>query len=97
MFLCRTHFVFDVFDVFLGREGLPSRRAKITTTGTTTPVAALSFVVKPDEMFPPAELVVELEEVIFEAEDTNVAERNGSVVVVENGVDVPLTSCIVPI
>ena len=52
---------------------------------------------KPDETLLAAELVVGLEEVIFEAEDTNVAERNRSAVVVDNGVGVPLTSCIVPI
>ena len=47
------------------------------------PVAALSLVVNLDEIFSVAELVVGLEEVIFEAEDTNVVEGNGSAEIVD--------------
>ena len=62
---------------------MASTRHIITTTGTTMPVAALYFVVNPDGMFSVAELVVGLEEVIFEAEDTNVVEGSGSAEIVE--------------
>lgn len=68
---------------------MPSTRDIIATTGITTPVAALSFVVKPDEIFPAAELVVGLEEVIFEAEDTNVAVGNESAGSVDNSSPTP--------
>lgn len=71
---------------------MPSRRDMIATTGITTPVATLSFAVKPDEMFPPAELVVGLEEMRFEGEDTDFVERNVSGVAV--GIVVTLTTWI---
>ena len=64
---------------------MPSTRDIIATTGITTPVAVLSFAVKPDETLAPAELVVRLQESVFEAKDTNVVERNGSNVVERNG------------
>ena len=72
---------------------MPSTRDIIATAGIATPVATLSFVVKPDEMLPAAELVVGLEEVIIGAEDTYVVEGNGSGVVDDNVVDVTLTTC----
>ena len=62
---------------------MPSTRDIIATTGITMPVAALSLVVNLDEMFSVAELAVGLEEVIFEAEDTNVVEGNGSAEIVD--------------
>ena len=58
------------------------------------PVAALSLVVNPDEMFPPAELVVELEETRFEGGCTNVVELNGSPMVVDSGADVVLRTAV---
>ena len=70
---------------------MPSTRDMIVTTGITTPVAALSFVVKPSEVFPAAGLIVGLE-VIFEAEDTNVLEGNGSVEIVDSGKDETLAT-----
>ena len=62
---------------------MPSTRDIIATTDTTMPVAALSLVVNLDEMFSVAELVVGLEEVIFEAEDTNAVEGSGSAEIVD--------------
>ena len=73
---------------------MPSTMGIIATTGITAPVTTLSFVVKPDEMFPAAELVVELEEAMSEAEDTNVVEGNGSVVIVRKRLMAPLTACV---
>ena len=64
----------------------------IATTGITIPVAALSFVVKAGEVFSGAELLVGLKDVIFEAEDTNVVEGNGSAESVDDK-DVALTIC----
>lgn len=62
---------------------MPSTRDIIATTGITTPVAVLSFAVKPDETLAPAELVVRLEESVFEAKDINVVEGNGSAEIVD--------------
>ena len=72
----------------------PSTMGITAIMGITAPVAALSFVVKSDEMFPAAELVVGLEEAMFEAEDTNVVEGNGSVVIVRKRLMAPLTACV---
>ena len=62
----------------------------IATTGTTTPVVALSFVVKPEEIFAAAELIVGLEELLFEAGVGVVVGADGIVVFVGVGPDVAL-------
>ena len=74
-----------------------STRDIIATMGTTMPVAALSLVVNPDEIFPPAELVVGLEETRFEGGNTNVVELNGFPVAVDSGVDVMLIVRVGPV
>ncbi len=69
----------------------------IATTDTTTPVATLPLVVKPDEMSFAAELVAELEEMLFGAGDTDVEEMPRVADSKVNGVAVAFLTCISPV
>lgn len=83
---------------------MPSANDIIATTGTTTPIAALSLVVRPGETFSAAELIVGLWELLFEAElivglwELLFEAGDGDVVVITvsvgNGLDVALAACI---
>lgn len=69
---------------------MPSANDIIATTGTTTPIAALSLVVRPEETFSAAELIVGLWEMLFEAGEGDAVEVNRVGLSVGCGMDVEL-------
>ena len=76
---------------------MDSKIVMIATTDTTTPVATLSLVVKPDEISFAAELVVKLEEMLLGAGDTDVEEMPEVADSRVNGVAVAFLTCTSPV